>query len=164
MEVLLIILGIIMLLAGLAGCILPAIPGPPLAYVALLLLEFAEQAPFSLEFMIVLLLIVVVVTLLDFYVPVWGTKKFGGSKYGTYGSIAGLIIGLFFSPVGIIIGPFLGAFLGELIGGKKAEEALRAGLGAFVGFLAGTFAKLAVTLVMAFYFFKESWGIIQAWF
>jgi uncharacterized protein YqgC (DUF456 family) len=164
MEAILIIIGLALIILGIAGCIIPALPGPPLAYLALVLLEFAEQAPFSFNFMMAWLIIVIVVSLLDFYVPVWGTKKFGGSKYGTYGSIAGLIIGLFFSPVGIIIGPFLGAFAGELIGGKKSQDALRAGLGAFVGFLAGTIAKLAVSGVIAFYFIKESWGIISSLF
>ncbi len=163
MEAILILIGIILIIVGIVGCVVPALPGPPIAYVALLLLEFSDPAPFSLSFMLLWLLVVIAVSLLDFYVPVWGTKKFGGSKYGTYGSIVGLIIGLFFSPIGIIIGPFLGAFAGELIAGKTGDEALKAGFGAFVGFLAGTVAKLAVSFVMAGYFFYEAWGIIRAY-
>ena len=164
MEAILILIGIILIITGIVGCVVPALPGPPIAYLALVLLEFSDVVPFSLSFMLLWLLVVVAVTLLDFYVPVWGTKKFGGSKYGTYGSIVGLIAGLFFSPIGIIVGPFLGAFAGELIAGKSGDDALKAGFGAFVGFLAGTLAKLTVTFMMAAYFFYESWGIIKAWF
>jgi len=164
MEVLLIILGLILIIVGIIGCIIPGLPGPPIAYVSFILLEFAEESPFSWTFMLAWLLIVVLVTLLDFYVPAWGTKKFGGSKYGSWGSIVGLIIGLFFSPIGIILGPFLGAFAGELIGGKSNNQALRAGFGAFIGFLTGTLMKLAVSITIGVYFVIESWGIISSWF
>lgn len=164
MEAILIIIGLVLIVAGIIGCILPGLPGPPIAYASLILLQFAENSPFSWAFMLAWLLIVVAVTLLDFYVPAWGTKKFGGSKYGSWGSIIGLIIGLIFPPWGILIGPFLGAYIGELIGGKHNEEALRAGFGAFIGFVAGTLMKLTVTITMGVYFTIESWAIISSWF
>ncbi len=164
MEAIIIIIGIILLVIGIIGCIIPALPGPPIAYISLILLQFAESSPFTWTFMLAWLFIVIAVTLLDFYVPIWGTKKFGGSKYGTYGSIFGLIIGLFIPPWGIIVGPFLGAYSGELIGGKHNKEALRAGFGAFVGFVAGTLMKFIITLLIGYYFFVESWGIIATWF
>jgi len=164
MEAVLIIIGIILIVVGIIGCVVPGLPGTPIAYVSLILLQFVEQSPFSWIFMLSWLLIVVSVTLLDFYVPIWGTQKFGGSKYGTYGSIVGLVVGLFIPPWGIIIGPFLGAYSGELIGGKQHNEALRAGFGAFLGFVAGTIMKLAVTFIIGYHFTKESWGIISSWF
>jgi hypothetical protein len=155
MDVLWIIVGSILMLAGIAGCILPAIPGPPLSFIGLLLLQLTDKRPFTVEFLIIWALVVTAVTVLDYIVPVWGTKRFGGSKLGVWGSTAGLILGLvFLPPLGMILGPFLGAVVGEMISGKEISPALRAGFGSFMGFLAGTVMKLAVSLIMTFYFVK----------
>jgi uncharacterized protein len=95
-----------------------------------------------------------VVSVLDYIVPVWGTKKFGGSKYGTRGATVGLVLGLFFGPVGIILGPLIGAFVGEMIFKDNIDYALKAGFGSLLGFLTGIGLKLAVSLVITFYFVK----------
>lgn len=160
MDIFLIILGSLFILAGLIGCIVPAAPGPPLSFVGLLLLELSSAKPYSFTEMAIWFTVVLVVTLLDYYVPIWGTKKYGGSKYGTWGSVIGVFVGLFFMPVGIIIGPFLGAFIGELIYGQTQDKAFKAGLGSFVGFLFGTLLKLIVSTWIAFTFFKESINFI----
>lgn len=155
MDWLWISLGILLTIAGIAGCILPLIPGPPLSYIALLLLLVVDEQSFTPRFLIIWLLITVIVTLLDYYVPVWGTKKFGGSRKGVWGATIGLVAGIFFfPPFGMIAGPFLGAFVGELIEGKDTRAALRSGFGSFIGFLAGTVMKLTVSIIMAFYFFR----------
>ena len=159
MDIILIIIGFVFLVVGIIGCILPGIPGPPLAYVSLIFLEFTSAEPFDSNFMTYWAAIVVVVTLLDYFVPIWGTKQFGGTKYGMWGSIIGLIIGIFTGPWGVVIGSFLGAYIGELIGGMRNEKALRAGLGAFLGFVAGTIMKFTVSLIIGFYFFIELWNI-----
>ncbi len=159
MDIILIIIGFVFLVIGIIGCILPGIPGPPLAYVSLIFLEFTSAEPFDADFMMYWAAIVVVVTLLDYFVPIWGTKQFGGTKYGMWGSIIGLIIGIFTGPWGVVIGSFLGAYIGELIGGMRNEKALRAGLGAFLGFVAGTIMKFTVSLIIGFYFFVELWNI-----
>ncbi len=156
MDYFLISLGILFLLLGLAGGILPVIPGPPLSYVGLLFLHFTDDHSFSGNFLLLWAGITVVVYVLDFIIPAWGTKKFGGSKKGVIGSIVGLLIGMiFFGPLGIILGPFLGAFAGELLGGKNNNEAFKAGLGSFIGFLTGTLMKLIVSGLMTWYFFAE---------
>ncbi len=154
MDVLLIIIGIILLLIGFAGCIIPGIPGPPIAYIGLLIQVFKTENPFTTKFLIIWALIMVAVSALDYIVPVIGTKKFGGSKRGVWGSVIGLFAGIFFfPPIGLIIGPFLGAFIAELTGGKETESALKAGFGSFIGFLTGVALKLVVTGLMAYYFF-----------
>jgi uncharacterized protein len=94
------------------------------------------------------------VTILDYIVPIWGTRKFGGSKYGVRGATVGLVIGLFLGPAGIIFGPFAGAFVGELIFKDDVKYALKAGIGSLLGFLMGVGFKLAASFVITFYFIR----------
>jgi uncharacterized protein YqgC (DUF456 family) len=133
----------------------PVLPGPPLSYLGLVVLHFTKFADFSKTLLIILAAIVVVVSILDYIVPVWGTKKFGGSKYGTRGATVGLIIGLFLGPLGIVIGPFIGAVVGELIFKDDMKYAIRAGFGSLLGFLTGIGLKLATSFVITFYFVRE---------
>ena len=156
MDYVLIGFGIIFLITGILGCVLPVIPGPPLNYIGLLLLHFTTKYQFSSKFLIVWAIITIVVYALDYVIPVWGTKKFGGSKRGVWGSVIGLVVGLFFfPPFGIIAGPFLGAVIGELSAGKDSGAALKSGFGSFLGFLLGTLLKLIASGMMTWYFFKE---------
>jgi len=154
-DVFLVVLGLCFLVGGWVGCVVPAMPGPPLGYIALLLLQATGFAGFSGRFLLIGALVTVVVTALDYILPVWGTKKWGGSRAGTIGAIVGLLAGLFFAPVGIIVGPFAGAVVGELITGHDTDAALRSGFGSFMGFLFGTVMKLTVCMVFTYYYFKE---------
>ena len=154
MDVLLAILGTICIITGVLGSLLPILPGPPISYVGILLLHFSSYAQYRTRFLILFAALTVVVAILDYVIPVWGTKQFGGSKYGTWGATIGVIAGLFFGPVGLILGPFLGAVIGEIIAGRKPNEAFRAGIGSFVGFITGTLMKIVLSLILAFYFFK----------
>ena len=154
METILIILGIILLVFGIAGCILPFLPGPPLAYGSLLVLQFTEKQPFSSNFMLLWAGITILVILAEVYIPILGTKNFGGTKGGTRGATIGLILGIFFPPFGIIIGPFIGAFIGELINRQGSNKALRSAFGSFMGFIGGTVMKLGISILMGYYFCK----------
>lgn len=155
MDFLLVFLGALFMIAGIAGCVLPVIPGPPLSYIGLLLLHFTSRYQFSTSFLIIWGIITVVVYVIDYLIPVWGTKRFGGSKRGVWGSLIGLVIGLFFfPPFGIIIGPFLGAVIGELTAGKDHGSALKSGFGSFMGFLLGTLLKLIASGLMTWHFIK----------
>lgn len=145
-EYLLYALSAICMLAGLAGCILPMLPGPPLAWLGMLLLHFTDRVDFSVTELVVSALVVIATLVLDYFTPMIGAKKFGGGKYGNRGCVIGTIVGMFFLPLGLILGPFLGAVIGELIAGKPFRTALKAGFGSFVGFLFGTLIKLAVCL------------------
>jgi len=155
-DIFLIALGIIFLFLGLAGSILPILPGPPLSYAGLLMLNFTKNHQFSSRFLLIWAIITILVIIIENLIPLWGTKKYGGSKKAVLGSLIGLLVGLFvFPPFGIIICPFFGAVLGEIIAGKETSLAIRAGFGAFVGFMGGTLLKLIASGVMLFYFFKE---------
>jgi len=159
MDWFLAILGGLLMVVGLIGAVVPVLPGPPISYVGLLLLHFTKWADFSSNFLIVMAVVAVVVTAIDYFVPMWGTKKFGGSKAGVRGSTIGLIIGVFFfPPFGIIIGPFLGALIAELmLNSDDFNKALRSGLGSLVGFLMGTGLKLGASLLMTVYFVRALW-------
>lgn len=145
---------IILLVIGIIGCLVPILPGPPLSYAGLILLHISRFASFSTEKLIILAAITVIVTVLDYIVPIWGTRKFGGSKYGMRGATVGLIIGLFLGPPGIVLGPFIGAFVGELIYKDDVGYALKAGFGSLLGFLTGVGLKLAASFIIGFYFIK----------
>src|SRR5688572_15065087 len=154
LDLLWIILGVLLMLTGLAGCVLPFLPGPPLCFAALLIQQLKTDPPFSATFLWIWAGVALVVTLLDYVIPLYGTKKFGGTTYGMWGCTIGLIVGFFLGPIGIIAGPFIGAFIGEMMANSDSKKALRAALGSFIGFLLGTVIKLVVCAVMLWYFVK----------
>lgn len=154
-DYILLISGILLMILGIIGCLVPVLPGPPFSFLGVVLLHFSRFGNFTYPVLITLGAIAVVVTLLDYIVPVWGTRKFGGSKYGTRGATVGLVIGIFLGPLGIIIGPFIGAFVGEMIFRDDMSYALKAGFGSLLGFLTGIGLKLAASLILTFYFVKE---------
>jgi len=154
-DYILLSLGIIFMIVAIIGCLVPVLPGPPLSFLGLILLHLTRFGQFTTTVLITLGAITVAVTVMDYIVPVWGTKKFGGSKYGTRGATVGLIVGLFLGPLGIIIGPLIGAFVGEMIFKDDISYAFKAGFGSLLGFLTGIGLKLAASFVMTFYFVKE---------
>lgn len=147
-----IILAYILAIIGLLGSVVPGLAGPPFSWAALLVAGFSDKIEFTTPFLIVTAAVAVVITLLDYVVPSWSTKRHGGSKAGVWGCNIGLvisIIGLPFGPtglIGVVFWPFVGALAGELLSGKKSREAMRAAWGAFVGFLTGTGLKLAYAI------------------
>ena len=161
MNTLLIILAILLALIGIAGSIIPGLPGPPFSWAALLVLNFTTAADHNATFLIVTAAVAVVITLLDYVVPSLSTKRHGGSKAGVWGCNIGLvvsIIGLPFGPtglIGVIFWPFVGALVGELLSGKQSRKAVRAAWGAFLGFLTGTGLKLAYGIFAAFFIVRD---------
>ena len=158
METFIAVAAIVLGIVGIIGSIVPGLPGPPLGWVGMLLLYIwgsgtnGAGEPVSLTVLLVWLGIVIVVSVLDYIVPAWFTKITGGSKYGSWGAIAGLFIGLVWPPVGMIAGSLLGAFIAELlIADKNAKDSLKSAFGAFLGFISGTGLKLITSGVMLFY-------------
>ena len=164
MEITVIVIGVILLIIGLLGSILPALPGPPLAYGALLLLFLspqpkAELAANNYVWLIALGVITVIITAVDYIMPIWGTKKFGGTKAGSRGSTIGLVIGAllaFFTAgigaIAILLGPAVGAYLGEKNAGQTNQVAMQSAKGSFLGFIAGTAMKVFIVIAIAIYF------------
>ena len=157
MTTLLIIFGLLLVFIALVGCIVPVIPGPPLSFLALILLSYAKNwEPFSTKFLIIMAVLMIVVTVLDYVIPAGGAKKYGASKSGIWGSIIGMLAGFFFFPPwGILIGGIVGAFSGELLAGQEGRKALRASWGIFVGYMVSTGLKLVFSGTVLFFYIKE---------
>ena len=153
MELILVILGFALLIIGIIGAIVPVLPGPPLSFIGMLLVQWSGFGSFSPSFIIIWAGIVVVITILDFVLPSFMTKRFGGSRAARVGSFLGLLVGLFlFPPWGMIIGPFLGAYTGELLSNQaNGVKAFKVALGAFFAFIVGSGAKLVVGVLLLFY-------------
>ena len=136
MDIFLVILGFIFACLGIIGSFLPVLPGPITSWVGLLLLHLTKAVPQNWTFLGITLAIAVIIFFLDYFIPAMGTKRFGGTKYGVYGTTIGLIIGLLSPiPFGILIGAFVGALVGELIyDSKDTNRAIKASFGAFLGF------------------------------
>lgn len=150
------VIAVILALAGIVGCFLPVIPGPPLSWGALLLLYFFGNGEMSLKFLLIWLAITIVVTILDYVVPAQFTRLTGGSKAAGRGSLVGLLLGLiFFPPWGMIAGAFLGALLAEVfINRSSVADSVKPALGSFAGFFFGTFIKLVASVLMMWQMFK----------
>lgn len=166
MEYILLTLSFLCLIVGLLGSFLPVLPGPSVSWVGILLLYLVEGVPFSHTVVWITFLVALAVTVLDFIIPAQGTKRFGGSKYGIWGTNIGLIIGIF-SPVpfGFIIGPFVGALIGEFIyNSKDSNRAMKAAFGSFIGFLASVFIKFVICIIFLGLFFVKVWEYRSVWF
>ncbi|MBR0309910.1 MAG: DUF456 domain-containing protein [Paludibacteraceae bacterium] len=157
MEITLLIIAGLCMLIGIIGCIVPGLPGTPIAYAGLWIAQATDRVDFSWQLLLTWGIVTVVVSVLDYVVPAWGTKRYGGTKYGVWGSTIGVIIGLFFGAVGVIVGPLIGAVIGELLAGKEVEQALRAGWGSFIGLLCGTILKLVCCGLMTTALIQAIW-------
>jgi uncharacterized protein YqgC (DUF456 family) len=154
MAITLIILGLIVALAGIIGCILPIVPGPPLSYASLFILSIAKNwEPFSMTFLICMGIVLFAVLLVDYIFPAIGAKRYGASRAGVWCSLIGMLVGVFFIPPwGMFIGAFAGAVMGELALGKKGKQALKAGWGVFIGTIASIGVKLAFCGTVLFFY------------
>ena len=150
-DLLLIALSLISAVVGLLGAVLPALPGPPLSFVGLLLLFFCSNSNVGWVSLCVTAVFAVIITILDYLLPIWMAKMKGGSKKGMWGAGIGMFVGLFFSPIGLIAGPFLGAFIGELMAKTPTEQAFKVSLMTFASFMLTTGIKVIYSFVMLLY-------------
>ncbi len=158
METFIAILAIVLGVVGIIGSVAPGLPGPPVSWVGMLVLYIwgtgtnGAGDPLSTKFLLIWLGIVIVVSIIDYIVPAYFTKITGGTKYGGWGAIIGLFIGLIYPPLGMVLGSLLGAFVGELVfAGMDAGTSVKSAIGAFIGFIFGTGMKLICAAVMLFY-------------
>ena len=155
-EIIGIIVGALLVFLGIAGCILPILPGPFLSFLGLLLLALLKHfsPPLTPTLIIVMAVIAFAVTVGDYLIPLWGARRYGTSKWGIWGSVAGMVVGLFFSPFGMLLGALIGAMAVEWFVQREKGKALKAGWGVLVGTLLGTALRLGVAGMMAYYFIR----------
>lgn len=165
MDILLLVIAFLFLVIGIIGCIVPGLPGTPIAYAGLWIAQATDRVDFSWQFLLIWGIVTLVVSVLDYAVPAWGTKQFGGTKYGVWGSTLGVFVGLLFGAVGVILGPLVGAILFELlaialhsqINRENIAAAFRAGWGSFIGILVGTVLKLICCGLMTTALIQAIW-------
>ena len=161
MEIGLIIIALLAGVVGLIGVIVPVLPGTLLSYGGLVCAYFITGSTITTTQLVVCGIISIMVILLDYLLPGYFTKLFGGTKSGITGATIGTFVGFLFGIPGIILGPFFGAVIGEMIGGKAAiDKALTIGLGSLLSFLVGSGVKLIAGLYMIYYIIKVCVGIL----
>lgn len=166
MDLLFVFFGLILMLVGIAGSILPIIPGTPISWLGLIVLYLSPSLEFDWLFIAITGVVAIAIYIMDYLIPAMGTKKFGGSRAGVWGTTIGLLVGILAPiPFGILIGPFVGALLGELIFNEtEGPKAFKAALGSFIGFLASTFMKFFATCVylgMFVYHLVKNWHLLD---
>jgi len=166
MDILFASLGFVLMLVGIVGSVLPVLPGTPISWAGLIVLHLAPSISFNWTLIIVTGVIAITIYVMDYVIPAMGTKRFGGSRAGTWGTFIGLVVGIFAPiPFGILIGPFVGALVGEMVFNQTdGKKAFKAAFGSFIGFLASTFMKFTFTMLYLIFFcyliLFEYWDVL----
>lgn len=160
-QIFLLVLALILTIVGIIGSIIPALPGPPLSWVGLLICFFICPLQVSMKLVITMLVLTIIAIIVDYIAPIWMTKAGGGSKAAITGSTLGLLIGLFFMPLGLILGPLAGAFAGEMYSTRQVGRATKVALLSFISFLLTTGLKLVLSLLMTYYVVLAIWHHIH---
>ncbi|AGL01540.1 DUF456 domain-containing protein [Desulfoscipio gibsoniae] len=160
MQVLAMILAVLFFIVGLAGSVLPVIPGAILIWLGMLIYGILTQfETLGTVFFIGQAMAAALVYVTDYLAGAYGVKRYSGSKYAVYGCVIGTLLGIIIlGPAGIIFGPFAGAVAGELLNQKPLNSALRIGVGTLVGLMGGVIIKLAIQIAMIVWFF---WAVFS---
>ncbi len=165
MDLLLSILAYLLAILGIVGSIVPALPGVVFSYAALLCAAGTDCSTISGPALGLWLLVCIVVSVADYYLPAWMTRRFGGSRAGAIGATVGVFAGFFlFPPFGILLGPFFGAVIGELLNDSRDKgKALLVGLGSFLSFIVGTGLKLIVSILLLIHIAVDTFPVFREW-
>lgn len=164
MDTFLAIIALVLALVGVAGCILPVLPGTPICYVGMLAMACTQYSTLETSTLVMFLIITVAVSVADYLLPAWLSRRFGGSKHGATGATIGMVVGLFCGPMGLILGPFIGAVVGEMtVNRDDSAKAFKVGFGAFLSFIVGTGLKLIASIAMLVYIIGDMGGLFVGW-
>lgn len=151
LTITMIVLAIILTTVGMIGAIVPALPGPPLSLAGLAIIYWFIPGSISTPLLITMIILTVVAAVLDYLAPILLTRVGGGSKQAVLCTTLGLMVGLFFMPMGLILGPLVGAFVGEYSNSQRLGKALWVAFLSFLSFLFTTVIKVILTAVMTYY-------------
>ena len=164
-DLILFIVGIILCLVGIVGSFIPIVPGPISSWFGLLILNFTKAVEFNYQFIALTFIIAIIISVLDYLVPIIGVKKLGGSRGGLIGASIGLVTALIIlGPLGLLIGPFIGAITGEMINKKNFTESLKPALGSLIGILIGSGIKFCLCLIYLFFYLNIFWTYKENFF
>lgn len=142
-------LAIVLVIIGLAGTVLPALPGVPLIFGGLLLIAYQDGFnKVGVITLVILGLLAIVAVAIDYVAAFFGAKRVGASRLALIGATVGTLLGLFFGFLGLIVGPFVGAAAGEFIARRDAFQAGKVGLATWLGIVIGVAAKLGIAFLM----------------
>ncbi|HET9032259.1 MAG TPA: DUF456 domain-containing protein [Dokdonella sp.] len=148
-QIILYVLAVLLIVIGTIGTILPALPGVPIVYLGMILAAWAgDFNHIGWPTLTILGLLTALAVIVDLLASVFGAKRVGASGWALFGAAAGTVIGLFFGIIGLILGPFVGALIGELIAGSTLKRSTHVGVGAWLGFIFGTLARVALCFTM----------------
>ncbi len=151
-------LAVVLVLVGIAGVVLPALPGLPLVFAGMLLAAWAgDFQQIGWVTLVVLGLLTALSFAVDIFATAMGAQRVGASRKALAGAVLGTFAGLFFMPIGLFVGPFAGALLGELWHGRELRQATKVGLGTWLGIVLGIVLKLGLAFAMVGLF-------VFAWF
>lgn len=151
LTITMIVLAFILTTVGMIGAIVPALPGPPLSLAGLAIIYWFIPGSISTPLLITMIILTVVAAVLDYLAPILLTRVGGGSKQAVLCTTLGLMVGLFFMPMGLILGPLVGAFVGEYSNSQRLGKALWVAFLSFLSFLFTTVIKVILTAVMTYY-------------
>lgn len=166
MDIALSVAAFLLSIAGIIGCIVPALPGVVLSYAGLLCAYFTSYSHMSATALWIWLAVTVAVSVADYFLPAWMTRRFGGSRAGAIGATVGVFAGFFiFPPVGILLGPFVGAVVGELLNDRgDVPKAVLVGFGSFLSFIVGTGLKVVAAVGMFVHVTADTYPALRDWF
>ena len=165
MDITLSILAFVFTITGIVGCIVPALPGVVLSYAGLVCACLPSYSTLGGAALWTWLALTVAVSVIDYFLPAWMTRRFGGSRAGAIGATVGGFAGFcLFPPLGIVLGPFFGAVLGELLHDKSDPgKALLVGIGSFLSFIVGTGIKLVAAVGMLLHVAADTYPVLREW-
>ena len=154
MDIVLLIVAWIAVLMGMGGIFLPMMPGVPLIWMGILIIGWMTGFEALSGAVVAATGVIMILSQgVDYVAGTIGAKALGATPMGTMGAFIGVIVGLLtLGALGVIIGPFIGALLAELMAGRTEWQAIRSGMGTFIGFLGGTFVQMLVGIVLFGYF------------
>lgn len=166
MDIFLSIVAFLCCLVGIIGCIVPVLPGPVLSYAGLFCAYLCSYSTLTPATMWLWAGLTAAVTTVDYFLPGYMAKLFGGTRAGMIGATVGLIAGLLMGGLlGILLGPFMGAVLGELMHDRaEVGRAFVVGIGSFLSFLVGTGIKLVASIGMLTFVIADTWPALRTWF
>lgn len=156
-DIFLVIMACLLVIAGLLGSMRKKFPGTILGYLGMILFHYSGYIHLSLHFFVQWGVIIIAIQGLNYFLPQWGKRRFGGTKKGVWGSLIGLLAGMILGKWGLVAGAVAGAAVGEMLAGKKSNEAILKSVGAFAVFIAGTISEL---IVAGLFFYKVIFTLI----